>query len=84
MAPHPNGETDAFFDALDYCDDGLHGLGEVPCDVMQRHIRFVKKMLDHESRGEADWHETAKRMSQEKRALFSDAIDELASYFSEV
>jgi len=87
MLPHPEGEAKSLCDAFRECSLGLHNFDEslIQDDNALNNIRKIKESMnssglnDQEEKGL--WRIKAESLSEEEKYDFSNAVDELASYF---
>jgi hypothetical protein len=87
MAPHEFGEERSFASAFNFCTRALHdfdpvstGSGEVE-DWIYKVKRLMSTEGVEDTTGEGGWLQRAREMTLDERREFSNAVDELASYF---
>lgn len=93
MLPHPKGESQSLFNAFIECDQGIRDLEAKGCDEnslgddqARGWFREIKEFMD--SSGLSDPEERglfkvkAESLDEGQKAEFSNAVDELAHYFS--
>jgi hypothetical protein len=87
MAPHPFGQEQAFLNAFDFCSRALFKLelALVDDDSARQWIAIIQKTIDttgiDDPKGVGVWQLKLSKLSVAERRGFSDAVDELASYF---
>jgi hypothetical protein len=87
MLPHELGEEQSLADAFDFCTRGLDDLGdqEIGDDNAADWIATIRRLMStegvHDPAGEGTWIQRARQMSVDERREFSNAVDELASWF---
>jgi hypothetical protein len=87
MAPHPWGEEKSFAEAFDYCTRAFKDFDvtQVKDENARCWIETIKRLKDttnvQDPSGEGTWVDRARAMTEEEKREFSDAVDELASWF---
>lgn len=87
MAPHIRGEEYDFAAAFDFCSRAFHDLDvtRVEDEDAAGWIEAIKRLMDtsgvEDPTGEGTWVHRARQMTFEERYEFSNAVDELASWF---
>ena len=89
MAPHFRGESHSFAGAFEECSLALHDLGSTPLDdeIAQGWVDTIRSTMDTTGI-DAPEHLGTKMvkiscLSQEEKAEFSSAVDELASFLAQ-
>lgn len=87
MAPHSMGEEQSFASAFDFCSRAFHqfDIDRVKDDAARGWIDTIKRLMSTEGvidpTGEGLWIHRARALTLEERRSFSNAVDELASWF---
>ncbi len=88
MAPHIRGEEYSFAAAFDFCSRAFHDfdVSRVEDENAVGWIDTIKRLMDttgvEHPTGEGTWVQRARLMTFEKKHEFSNAVDELASWFN--
>lgn len=88
MAPHEMGEEHSYAAAFHACSLAFHqfDVSRVKNDDAVRWIETIKRLMDtsgvEDPTGEGTWVHRARQMTLEERREFSNAVDELASFFN--
>lgn len=87
MLPHELGEEQSLASAFDFCDRALDELDLefIEDDNARGWIETIKRLMSTEGvedpTGEGTWVQRARQLSVDERREFSNAVDELASWF---
>lgn len=87
MLPHELGEDESLASAFDFCDRALSELDMalIEDDNAAGWIDTIKRLMStdgvQDPTGEGTWIQRARSLSVDERREFSDAVDELASWF---
>lgn len=88
MLPHPSGEAESLVIAFHECDHGLRGVNVDGIDDSRARelIAKIKAAMNTDglwdTTGRGLFYERAETMTTEEKSAFSDAVAELASWFS--
>lgn len=87
MAPHEMGEAQSFASAFEFCSRAFYDLdvNRIEDENAQGWIASIKELMKTDGlddpAGEGLLLQRARAMTVEERRAFSDAVDELASWF---
>lgn len=87
MLPHPRGESESIVGALHECMLGLHDIKPDHLDDSARDwVRTLEEMMDDtgivDNSGGGTWLLKADSLTEGDKFALSDAVDELAHWFS--
>ena len=88
MAPHEMGEEHSYASAFHACSLGFHqfDVSKVKDDDAVGWIETIKRLMDtagvEDTTGEGTYVHRARQLTVDERREFSNAVDELASWFN--
>jgi hypothetical protein len=88
MAPHEMGEEHSYASAFEVCSRAFHDfdVSRVKGDDAVHWIETIKRLMDTSGvegpTGEGTWVHRARLMTVDEKREFSNAVDELASWFN--
>jgi len=88
MLPHTMGEEQSIASAFEVCDRAFHqfDVSRIKDDNARGWVDTIKRLMDttgvEDPTGEGTYTQRARRMNTEEKREFSNAVDELASWFN--
>ena len=88
MLPHPMGEARSLALAFELCSRAFHQFDteRLQDDTARVWMETIKRLMDttgvEDPTGEGTYFQRARRMTEEEKREFSNAVDELASWFN--